>query len=144
MTHPMMRKLATVASVAALAAPLFAVPQVSMAQSYRDYGRGDICQDQKRDNANKGTVVGALVGAVVGSQVAGHGSKGAGALVGAGAGALVGRQIGKSTVNCKGYPQRYGRHNDNCRWVQERNRGRDREFEVCQDRNGNWRPSGRH
>ena len=138
-----MRTLMTLASVAALALPIFAVPQVSLAQSYRDYGNGDICQDQKRENANKGTVVGAIAGAVIGSQVSGHGNKGTGALVGAGAGALVGRQIGKSTVNCKGYPNRYARHNNNCRWVEEHNGRRTREFEVCRGRDGQWRPSGR-
>jgi uncharacterized protein YcfJ len=138
-----MKKLVTLASVAALSLPLLSAPQVSFAQAYRDYGRDDICQEQKHDNANKGTVIGAIAGAVIGSQVAGHGNKTAGALVGAGAGALVGRQIGKSTVNCKGYPDRYRRHSDNCRWVEERNRGRTHEFEVCQGRDGQWRPSGR-
>ena len=138
-----MKILVTLATVAALAAPLFAVPQITLAQAYRDYGRDDLCQQEKRDSANKGTVVGALVGAVVGSQIAGHGHKGAGALVGAGAGALAGRQIGKSRVNCKSYPQRYGYGPDNCRWVEEDHRGRTREFEVCQDRDGEWRPSGR-
>jgi hypothetical protein len=138
-----MKTLVTLASVAALSLPLLSVPQISVAQAYRSYGGGDICQDEKRDNANKGTVIGAIAGAVVGSQVAGHGNKGAGALVGAGAGALIGRQIGKSTVNCKGYPKRYGRHNENCRWVEEHYRGRTREFEVCRGRDGEWHPSGR-
>lgn len=138
-----MRKLVTLAAVVALSAPVWAAPQVTLAQAYRDYGNGDICQAQKKKAARNGTIAGALVGAVVGSQVAGRGAKTEGAVVGAGVGALAGRQIGKSTVNCKGYPSRYARHRDNCRWVEESYRGRVRDFEVCQGRDGVWRPSGR-
>ena len=139
-----MRSLVTLASVVALTMPLFAVPQVSMAQSYRDYGGGDICQEEKHQSGNSGMVVGALVGAVVGNQIAGRHHKTAGTLIGAGAGAMVGRQVGKSRVNCKDYPDRYARGGDDCRWIEEEDRrGRRHDFEVCRDRDGEWRPSGR-
>jgi hypothetical protein len=71
-------------------------------------------------------------------------------VLGAGVGALAGHQIGKSSVRCVAPPPRvqarYDRNRaayNNCRWVQEYYGGRDHDFEVCRDRDGVWRPSGR-
>jgi hypothetical protein len=56
------------------------------------------CEAYAHNRKVTGTVVGALGGGLLGSAVAGHGSKGAGALIGAGLGAVVGNQV--SRVNC--------------------------------------------
>jgi len=56
------------------------------------------CEAYAHNRKVTGTVVGALGGGLLGGAVAGHGSKGAGALVGAGLGAVVGNQM--SRVSC--------------------------------------------
>jgi uncharacterized protein YcfJ len=137
-----MRKIMTLASAAAVAVSMLAAPQFASAQAYKSYGRDDVCRDDRKSSANKGTAIGAIAGAVLGGSVAGNGAKTEGALLGAGVGALAGHQIGKSRVKCVNYPRNYSSRGD-CRWIQEENRGRNRSFEVCRDRNGEWRPSGR-
>jgi outer membrane lipoprotein SlyB len=137
-----MKRLMSLASAVAVAASVISVPQLASAQAYKSYGRGDICRAEQKSSANKGTIIGALGGALLGSQVAGNGAKTEGAVLGAGLGAVAGHQIGKSRVKCVDYPKSYSSR-DNCRWIQEDNRGRNRSFEVCQDRDGEWRPSGR-
>ena len=59
---------------------------------------GSRCESYAHNRKVTGTVVGALGGGLLGSAVAGHGSKGAGALLGAGLGAMVGNNL--SRVNC--------------------------------------------
>ena len=56
------------------------------------------CESYAHDRKVTGTVIGALGGGLLGSAVAGHGSKGEGALVGAGLGAVVGNNV--SRVSC--------------------------------------------
>ena len=141
-----MRKLMTIAVSAALALPAFtAVPTVAAAQSYRDYGYGSSpCHYEKKQAERKGTVAGALIGGALGAAVAGDGNRGEGALLGGTVGAFAGKEVGRKNVRCANYPKRISYRRDNCRWVQEYRGGRWRGFEVCRNRNGNWRPSGRY
>jgi outer membrane lipoprotein SlyB len=143
-----MKAIITLAGAAAIVVSTFAVPQVSVAQSARSYGSGDVCAAQRRSSANRGTGAGAIVGALLGGSVAGHGAKTEGAVLGAGVGAVVGHQIGKNSVRCVNPPPRVAARynqarNSNCRWVQEYYGGRNHDFEVCRERDGVWRPSGR-
>ena len=137
-----MKAIITLAGAAAIAVSTFAVPTVSLAQSARSYGSGDVCAAQRRSTANRGTVAGAVVGGLLGGSVAGNGAKTEGAVLGAGLGAVAGHQIAKNSVRCVDRPRRVAARN-NCRWVQEYYGGRNHEFEVCRDRDGVWRPSGR-
>jgi len=66
------------------------------------------CEAAAHDRRVTGTVVGALGGGLLGSAVAGHGSKGTGALVGAGLGAVVGNQL--SRTSCDHYAYRRTSH----------------------------------
>ncbi|WP_304164497.1 glycine zipper 2TM domain-containing protein [Phenylobacterium aquaticum] len=141
----MKRTIVLSLAVAAMASSL-AVPQFAAAQSAKDYGQGDICKKEQDSNATKGTVVGAVAGALLGSALAGKGNKTGGAVIGGVVGGVAGHQIGKHYVKCETYPSRvkqtkYSRNN--CQWVQESYGGRDHGFEVCRDRDGVWRPSGR-
>ena len=146
-----MKAIITLAGAAAIAVSTFSIPQVSLAQSARSYGRGDICAVERRSSANRGTAVGALAGALLGGTVAGNGAKTEGAVLGAGLGAVAGHQIGKNQVKCVSPPRRAQAvrsnasqaGNNHCRWVQEYYGGRNHDFEVCRDRDGVWRPSGR-
>ncbi len=132
-----MKAITTLASIAALAvsAASIGAPTPAEAQSY---GRGDICRQEQRRSANTGTLAGGVLGAVVGSQVAGRGAKTEGALLGGAVGAVAGHQIAKSRVKCDDYPRNV-RPRRGCQWVHEGGRS----FELCQDRNGEWRRSGR-
>ena len=141
-----MKSYLAISTAVALAASTFSVPQIALAQSARDYGSGDICQAERAKKANQGTVAGGVIGALVGSQVAGKGAKTEGAVLGAVVGGLAGRQIAKNTVKCDAYPQRVTQNSyqrANCRWVQEYYGGRNHSFEVCRNKDGVWRPSGR-
>jgi uncharacterized protein YcfJ len=137
-----MKAIITLAGALAIAASTFAVPQFAAAQSGRDYGSDDPCYSQQRRSANRGTAAGAVLGALVGGSVAGHGAKTEGAVLGAGLGAVAGHQIAKNNVKCTAYPRRVSARSE-CRWVQEYYGGRDHSFEVCRERDGVWRPSGR-
>jgi hypothetical protein len=59
------------------------------------------------------------------------------------AGAAAGPAIGASSVTCLPYPPRVVAHESNCRWVTQDLGGAPQGFEVCKDRDGVWRPSGR-
>ncbi len=137
-----MKAIITLAGAAAIAVSTFAVPTVSLAQSARSYGSGDVCAAQRRSSANRGTVAGAVVGGLLGGSVAGNGAKTEGAILGAGLGAVAGHQIAKNSVRCVDPPRRVAASN-NCRWVQEYYGGRNHEFEVCRSKDGVWRPSRR-
>ena len=50
---------------------------------------------------------------------------------------------GVHTVVCLGYPSRVADHQPNCHWVREVQDGKPQDFELCRDRDGVWRPSGR-
>lgn len=65
------------------------------------------CEAYAHNRKVTGTVVGAIGGGLLGSAIAGHGSKGTGALVGAGLGAVVGNNL--SRVSCDGYRRHYAR-----------------------------------
>jgi uncharacterized protein YcfJ len=65
------------------------------------------CEAYAHNRRVTGTVVGALGGGLLGSAVAGHGSKGTGALIGAGLGAVVGNNL--SRVSCDRYAVRHAR-----------------------------------
>ena len=149
-----MKAIITLTAAAAIAVSTFAVPTVSLAQSSRSYGSGDVCAAQRRSTANRGTVAGAVVGGLLGGSVAGNGAKTEGALLGAGLGAVAGHQIAKNSVRCIDPPRRAAARynsasnasasrNNNCRWVQEYYGGRNHDFEVCRSKDGVWRPSGR-
>jgi len=141
-----MKSLLAAAMAAACAASALAVPQFAAAQPYGDYGRSDPCLEQRKAATTKGTVAGAALGALAGSALAGKGNKTEGAIVGGLAGGFVGHQVGKHSVKCTPYPDRirqttYSRNN--CRWIEEYYDGRNHDLEVCRDRDGVWRPSGR-
>jgi hypothetical protein len=138
-----MKSPLALATAIAFAAPGLAIPQFAAAQDYRSYGSVDPCHAAQRQAANNGTVTGGILGAVVGSAVAGRGSRLGGAVVGGAVGAVAGHAVGKSSVRCAAYPRRISYHRPNCRWVEEYYGGRDHSFEVCRDRDGVWRPSGR-
>ena len=104
------------------------------------YWSGDICHSAQAHEARKGTAIGAIAGGVLGAAVTKN--RAAGALIGGSIGAVAGHAIGKSQVQCVAYPPHYVRH-ANCQWVREKYHGQWRQFEVCRDRDGYWRPSGR-
>lgn len=137
-----MNRIIVLATAVAIAAPALIAPQFALAQSARNYGDGDICRQEQRRQANTGTAVGAVAGALLGSAVAARGAKTEGAVLGGAVGAVAGHQIAKSRVKCTSYPKRVSARRD-CRWVQEYYNGRDHGFEVCRQRDGVWRPSGR-
>ena len=134
-----MNRVLALTAAAAIAVSSMAIPTFAAAQSY---GSGDPCRSERRSSANKGTVAGGLLGAVVGGSVAGNGAKTEGAVLGGLVGAVAGHEIAKRNVKCESYPRRVSRNSyqrNNCRWVQEGNRN----FEVCRERDGVWRRSGR-
>lgn len=140
-----MKRVLTFTAIAAIAASSMMVPTFAAAQA-RSYGSGDVCREQQRQSANKGTVIGGLSGALLGGAVAGNGAKTEGAVLGGVVGAVAGHEIAKRNVKCGSYPKRITRSSyqrSNCRWVQERYEGRNQSFEVCRGRDGVWRPSGR-
>jgi uncharacterized protein YcfJ len=65
------------------------------------------CEAYAHNRKVTGTVVGALGGGLLGGAIAGHGSKGTGALIGAGLGAVVGNNL--SRVSCDRYAVRHTR-----------------------------------
>jgi hypothetical protein len=141
-----MKSFAALSLAAACAASTLMVPQFAAAQPRGDYGYDDVCADQKRDSTTKGTIAGGVLGALAGSAIAGHGNKTEGAILGGVIGAGVGHQVGKHNVKCAPYPRRISQTNysrNNCRWVEEEYGGRNHNLEVCRDRDGAWRPSGR-
>ncbi|HWA64226.1 MAG TPA: glycine zipper 2TM domain-containing protein [Caulobacteraceae bacterium] len=138
-----MNRIIALAAAALVAAPSLAAPQLALAGDYDDYGRGDICAQRRDEAATRGSVLGGILGGIFGASVAGRHDRVAGAVIGGTAGAVAGHEIGKHSVRCLNYPARVGYHRNNCRWVEERRHGEDQEFEVCRDRDGVWRPSGR-
>jgi hypothetical protein len=48
-----------------------------------------------------------------------------------------------AVLRCTAYPAGNKYHRSNCRWVEEDYQGHVDGFEVCRDRDGVWRPSGR-
>ena len=111
-----MRKLLLIAGVAALAVPGLASAQTT-------------CREQQHDNRVAGTVIGALGGALlIGGAVAGHGSQGAGALIGGVAGGVTGNVVGGASASCADYPET-GFYDSNGVW---------HESTGYYDANGNW------
>lgn len=68
------------------------------------------CDAYAHNRRVTGTVVGALGGGLLGSAVAGHGSKGTGALVGAGLGAVVGNNLSRVSCDRQAYYRRHRTH----------------------------------
>lgn len=142
-----MRPLIT--GIAAIALLTAGTPSAVRAQAapLQDFGRGDVCQQQKKDAGTKGALIGGLGGALLGRTLAGKGNKTTGTLLGAAAGAGVGYGVGRGSVTCVDYPPQvvqtdYSR--DHCRWVQQSpQEGQVRQLEVCQNSDGVWRASGR-
>lgn len=118
----------------ALATPAIAQPPPGM------YWTGDICRAAQAHEARRGTRIGAVAGGVIGAAVTRN--RAAGALIGGTTGALAGSAIGRSQVRCVAPPPHFHRRR-NCQWVQDHFHGRWHTFEVCQGRDGVWRPSGR-
>ena len=54
-----MKRALTFTAIAAIAASSMMVPTFAAAQG-RSYGSGDVCREQQRQSANKGTVIGGL------------------------------------------------------------------------------------
>jgi hypothetical protein len=133
----MTRRYRLVSAAAIIAAGL-ATARPALAQDY--YWSGDICHAAQKHEARKGTAIGAVAGGVLGAAVTKN--RAAGALIGGSAGALIGHSVGKSQVQCIAYPPHY-QHRQSCRWIEEKQQGRWRQFEVCQGGDGYWRPSGR-
>lgn len=138
-----MRTALSLTAALAIAAPAFVAPSLADAQSARYYGRGDVCKYERSRAGNRGTVAGGLIGGTLGAAVAGKGAKTEGAVLGGVVGAVAGNQIAKKNFRCADYPKRISYRRDNCRWVQEYYGGRWHGFEVCRNRSGEWRPSGR-
>jgi len=138
-----MKPLVALAAGLVIIGPTLTIPTFAAAQSAREYGSGDICRDRKRSAGTKGAIAGGVLGALIGSGVAGRGAKTEGAVIGAVAGGVAGNQIARHSVKCAEYPRGVAYHRANCRWVQEYYGGRYHDFEVCQGRDGVWRPSGR-
>lgn len=134
----MKNTILALAAAAAVAAPMLVTPQFADAARPRDFGRGDICAHDQRVAANRGTAVGAVLGGIIGNRVAGRGNRTGGTIIGAGVGAVAGHEIGRNSVRCIDRPRRVA-YRENCQWVEDS----DGQFEVCRDRNGDWRPSGR-
>lgn len=65
------------------------------------------CEQYAHNRRVTGTVVGAIGGGLLGSAIAGHGSKGTGALVGAGLGAVVGNNLSRTSCDHVAYYRRY-------------------------------------
>jgi uncharacterized protein YcfJ len=123
---------------AAVVAPTLAAPEFASAARLRDYGSGDICAHDRRVAGNRGAVTGAIIGGILGNRIAGRGSRTGGTIVGAGVGAVAGNAIGRNSVRCIAPPRRTA-YRDNCQWLEDE----DGPFEVCRDRRGDWRPTGR-
>ncbi|MBV9994793.1 MAG: hypothetical protein JO127_06235 [Caulobacteraceae bacterium] len=90
-----MRKLLISAGVAALALPSLAMAQASD------------CYEHKQNTRIAGTLLGAGAGALIGGSVAGHGSKGTGAVIGAIGGGVVGNVAAGAAAKC-GYYDSHG------------------------------------
>ena len=132
-----MRNLLVAAVAAALAVQPMVVATSAQARD-SDYGRGDPCTTAKHKSADRGTTTGAVVGALAGAAIAGKGDRAKGALVGGAVGAVAGHQIGLHNFDCTRYPKRISAR-ANCHWIVEDGRS----FEICRQRDGVWRPSGR-
>lgn len=128
---------------AAIAAAVVASPLPGLAQPPGPSWRGDVCHQEKAAAAHRGTFLGALFGGIFGSTVAGRGNRAAGAVVGGSTGAAIGRAAGANSVECLPYPRRVEAHESRCQWVSQNHDAGPREFEVCRDPDGVWRPSGR-
>jgi len=139
-----MKHAMSLAVALALALAGGSAPNLAIAQEYHSYGSDDPCSEAKHRAATNGTVTGGVLGAVLGGAVAGGGggSRLGGALVGGTVGAVAGHEIGKNSVKCLSYPPHY-HPRKNCHWVQQYYDGRNHDFEVCRDADGDWRPSGR-
>jgi len=142
-----MRPLIAAAAILALSAAAAPAPVAAQTAPLAEFGRGDICQQQKQEAGTKGALIGAVGGALLARAIAGRGHKTDGTLLGAAAGAGVGYGVGRGSVTCIDYPPQitqtdYSRQN--CRWVQQSPQdGKPRQFEVCQNTDGVWRASGR-
>jgi len=127
---------------AILIGALLLTAQPTLAQPPAESWSGDLCQQQKQASATHGTFIGALFGGLFGAALAPR-NRAAGAVVGGTTGAVVGHAAGANSVRCLAYPPRIETHGDACHWVSEDYDGGPHEFEVCQDPDGVWRPSGR-
>jgi len=137
-----MRTLLALACSAVVAAPCLTLPTFASAQPYGAYGPYDPCLAAKSAAAHNGAVTGGILGAVLGSAIAGRGSRFGGAVVGGTVGAVAGHEVGGHSVRCLAYPYRF-RPRHHCHWVEQDHHGHPRQFELCRDPDGVWRPSGR-
>jgi hypothetical protein len=83
------------ALIAAIVAAAALAPLAASAQN--------ACEQAKTNQRVGGTLLGAGIGAAIGSQLAGHGSRGEGAVLGAVGGGIIGNQASKSNRDCSGY-----------------------------------------
>ena len=91
------------------------------------------------------TLTGATMGASLGLKafavsIIGGLTSGVGAIVGGLVGHQAGKQHAKHSLICQDYPRRFHQSRAGCRWVNDDGHG----FELCRDRDGVWRPSGRY
>ncbi|OXE36312.1 MAG: hypothetical protein CGW95_08355 [Phenylobacterium zucineum] len=132
--------LATTCALGTLTVPEYA----SAAEA--SYGRGDVCTSRQKESATTGTLAGGVIGALAGATLAGKKDRTAGAVIGGLVGAGVGHQVGKHNIKCTAYPDRVAQttySRKNCQWIIETYEGRDHSLEICRDKDGAWRPSGR-
>ena len=133
-----MRSFVSLLGSAAIAtAGVFTGAPAAVAQQYSNYGE-DPCEERKDKAGQNGAIAGAMLGGMVGLGASDRKNKTENAILGALIGGLAGRQIGRSQVRCAPYPPHLEARR-NCRWVYEGVDG----FEICQGRDGVWRPSGR-
>jgi len=128
---------------AALAVNLIASSLPAAAQPPDAAWNGDLCHQERAGAAHRGTFLGALFGGIFGSAIAGRHNRAAGAVIGGTAGAVIGHAGGAASVQCQPYPPRIEAHGGACHWVSEYYDDAAHAFEVCQDPDGVWRPSGR-
>ncbi|OYU70540.1 MAG: hypothetical protein CFE28_11400 [Alphaproteobacteria bacterium PA2] len=140
-----MKSALALSLAAACALSAMAVPQYAAAVD-RDYGSGDICVAKKKEATANGTIAGGAIGALAGAALAGKKDRAAGAVIGGLVGAGVGHQVGKHYIKCSPYPTRVAQtaySRKNCQWITETYDGRDHDLEICRNKDGVWRPSGR-
>ena len=127
------------------AAAAMAVPGVAATPALAQpppgvYWSGDICHSAQAHEARKGTAIGAIAGGVLGAAVTKNRAA-------RGADWWVDRRGGRPRDRQKpGAVRRLPAallRRANCQWVREKYHGQWRQFEVCRDRDGYWRPSGR-
>lgn len=86
-----MRRILTIAGLAAVIAAPSLIPASASAGSY--------CEQRAHDRRVAGTIIGAIGGGLLGNAVASHGGKPGGTIIGAGVGAVVGNNLARTSCD---------------------------------------------